>query len=82
MAPGIHAIAEAKFVGLSDVTVPAGGLAGNLAGGKASGVIAQWTPVATSDGHFVVFDVPQAREQAAQFCRNLADDPIGKVPAP
>ncbi len=34
-----------------------------------------------SDGHFVVFDVPACANQAAQFLRNLADDPKGKVPA-
>jgi predicted esterase len=81
-APGVRAVVEMAFAGLGDVTVPATGLAGNLAGGKASGVLAQWQPPATSDGHFVVFDVPQARAQAAGFCKNLADDPIGKVPAP
>jgi hypothetical protein len=43
-------------------------------------VLAQFLPPA-SDGHFVVFDVPAAREMAAQFCRNLADDPHGRVPA-
>ncbi len=82
MAPGVRPIAEAAFAGLVDVTVPAAGLAGNLAGGKASGVLAQWSPPGKTDGHFVVFNVPQARAQAAAFCKNLADDPVGKVPAP
>lgn len=80
-SPGVHPLIESAFSGLGDVTVPAGGLSGNLAGGLASGVLAQFTPVAGSDGHFVVFDVPQARAQAAGFCRNLADDPHGRVPA-
>jgi hypothetical protein len=82
MAPGIHPVAEMAFVGLGDVQIPASGLAGNLAGGKASGVLAQWTPPPTSDGHFVVFKVPQARAQAAAFCKALADEPSGRVPAP
>jgi predicted esterase len=82
MAPGIHTVREAAFSGLADVTIPAGGLSGNLADGQASGVLAQFTPPATSDGHFVIFNVPEARAQAAGFCRNLADDPRGRVPAP
>ncbi len=81
-APGIHPVAEAAFGDLGDVTVPAGGLSGNLAGGLASGVLAQFVPPPNVDGHFVVFDVPAAHDEAAGFCRNLADDPHGRVPAP
>jgi hypothetical protein len=29
-----------------------------------------------------VYDVPAAKDQAAQFCRNLFDDPVGRIPAP
>jgi hypothetical protein len=82
MTPGVRPIVEAGYGGIADVTIPASGLQGNIGGGMASGVLAQWVPPATSDGHFVVFDVPQARAQAAQFCRNLADDPKGRVPPP
>jgi len=64
------------------VTILPGGLSGNLADGDASGVLAQWAPAPQSDGHFVVFDVPEARAQAAGFLRRLADDPRGGVPAP
>lgn len=80
--PGVREISYATWVGLGDVTVPSGGLAGNLFGGEASGVVAQFPPVSGSDGHFVVFDVPTARKQAAYFLRNLIDDPKGKVPFP
>jgi predicted esterase len=80
MAPGIKVVREAEFSGIADVTIPSDGLSGNLAGGQASGVLAQFTPAAKSDGHFVIFDVPAARAQAAGFCRNLADDPKGRVP--
>lgn len=66
---------------LSTLSVPADGMSGNLAGGKASGVLAQWQP-SGGDGHFVVFDVPEATNQAAHFLRNLADDPAGSVPPP
>ena len=81
VAPGIHTVVEASFVGLSDVTIPADGLTGNLAAGQATGILAQFTPKTGSDGHFVVFDIPAARNGAAQFCANLAVDPVGKVPS-
>ena len=91
MTPTVHPIVEASWSHLGTVTIPAGGLSGNLAGGKASGVIAQFKPSCSTDtvpcpdpnndGHFVVFDVPQCHEQAAQFCQNLAANPIGNVPA-
>jgi hypothetical protein len=82
MAPGIKEVPEARWDGLSDVTIPAGGITGNLAGGTATGVLAQWIPKPGSDGHFVVFDIPAARTQAATFLENLAADPKGRVPAP
>ena len=82
MKPVIHMVSEAAFAGLDPVAIPVEGLSGNLAGGMASGVLAQWAPPKGSDGHFVVYDVPAARDQAAQFCRNLFDDPIGRIPAP
>ncbi len=90
MSPPIHPIVEASWSGLGTVTIPPGGLSGNLAGGKASGLLAQFKPSCATmtipcpdpggDGHFVVFDVPQCHEQAAQFCENLAANPLGNVP--
>ena len=80
--PDERAIVEGQWGGPKPVTIPAGGISGNLADGKASGVLGQWAVPSDSDGHFVVFDVPQARLQAAQFLRNLADDPHGRVPTP
>jgi hypothetical protein len=80
--PDQRAIAEGQWGGPVPVMVPAAGISGNLAEGKASGVLGQWAVPADSDGHFVVFDVPRARLQAAQFLRNLADDPHGRVPTP
>ncbi len=81
-APGLWPIREAKFAGLGDVTVPPEGLSGNLANGKASGVLAQFAPKPGSDGHFVAYDIPEARSQIVKFLRNLADDPKGKVSPP
>jgi hypothetical protein len=76
--PGVHTIAEAAFGGLGDVTIPSGGLSGNLANGQVTGVLGQFVPT-TSDGHFVVFDVPACHKQAAQFLQALAADPKGMV---
>jgi hypothetical protein len=80
--PGVRAVVEAGWAGIADVAIPAEGLRGNFAGGAASGVLAQFAPAAGRDGHFVVFNVPQARAQAAAFLANLAADPKGRVPAP
>ena len=43
--------------------------------------LAQWAPVA-NDGHFVVFDIPGARQQANSFLFDLIANPIGRVSAP
>lgn len=80
--PMIHPFDEDAWAGITALTIAAGGLSGNLADGLASGVLAQWPASQASDGHFVVFDIPAAKEQSAQFLRNLADDPKGNVPPP
>ena len=78
--PVSHTIVEASWSGLTPVTIPAGGLAGNLAGGDASGVLAQWVPV--NEGHFVIYEIPAAMTQVSGFLENLAADPKGRVPKP
>ncbi len=80
--PFEHAIPQLAWGGPQPVMVPAGGLSGDVAGGAASGILAQWAVPAGTDGHFVVFDVPAARNQAAQFNANLAANPKGLVPPP
>ena len=80
--PDQHAIPQLAWGGPQPVMVPAAGLSGNLASGGASGILAQWKVPAGDDGHFVVFDVVAAREQAAQFLKNLAANPVGQVPPP
>lgn len=50
---------------------PVTGLKQNLAQMQATGGIAQWAPAPNSDGHFVVFRVAGAREQAAWFIHTL-----------
>ena len=80
--PGVHAVVEAGWAGIADLTVPKEGLSGNIGDGRASGVLAQFVPAAGRDGHFVVFNDAKARGQAAAFLANLAADPKGRVPAP
>jgi hypothetical protein len=81
--PLIFPIVGAEFdAALAPVTIPAKGLSGNLAGGKASGVLAQWEAAKASDGHFVIYDIPRAMTQCAGFVRNFMDEPAGRVPAP
>ena len=78
-SPPVRLPPDAAWGGLDEVTIPPGGLSGNLAGGNASGVLAQFDP-GDGEGHFVVFDIPAATRQAASFLRNLADEPHGRVP--
>jgi hypothetical protein len=80
--PIIHPISELAWSSLEPVLIPPDGLSGNLAQGLASGVLAQWEAARASDGHFVIYDIPQAMAQASGFVRNLMDDPKGRVPAP
>ena len=80
-APFIHTIAEESWGGLMPITVTSdAGISGNLADGGASGILAQFLPPPGDDGHFVFFDVPACRLQAAQFAARLAADPKGCVP--
>lgn len=80
--PSQWPIPELAWGGPGTVEIPASGLSGNLAGGKATGVLAQWPVPADSDGHFVVFRVAEARSQASKFLRSLSDDPKGQVSQP
>ncbi|MEZ4220079.1 MAG: hypothetical protein R3B13_04050 [Polyangiaceae bacterium] len=81
--PVIHPPLEAQFdPSLAAVAIPKAGLTGNLADGKASGVLAQWEAAKASDGHFVIYDIPEAMDQCAEFMRNLMAEPAGRVPAP
>jgi len=75
-------IPQLAWGGVQPVRIPAGGLSGDIGAGHASGVLAQWAVPLDDDGHFVVFDVPAAQEQAAQFLENLAANPQGRVPPP
>jgi hypothetical protein len=78
--PIVHPVMEESWGGIGSVAVADGGLSGNLAGGQASGLLAQFVPAVGIDGHFVFFNVPECRLQAAQFAANLAANPVGRIP--
>lgn len=80
--PNQHDIAELQWGGPRPLAIPDNGLTGNLAGGKATGVLTQWAVPPGDDGHFVIFDVYPARVQSLQFLQNLAANPVGLVPPP
>lgn len=80
--PGVRSVIEARWAGIADVSIPNDGISGNIGDGRASGVLAQFVPAAGRDGHFVVFNDPRARGQAAAFLANLGADAKGRVPAP
>ncbi len=82
MSPVQFPVPELTMGGGGTVEIAAAGLRGNLGGGLATGVLAQWAPPAGKDGHFVVFDVPQAEQQVVGFLRSLADGSPGTIPAP
>jgi hypothetical protein len=73
--PVIRDIPElTQVAGIAPMDAP---VSGNAAGGKATVALAQFDGwPATSDGHFVVFDVPAARSMAAKFCASLLSDPV------
>lgn len=79
-SPYVFLPRDALYGGLEPTLVPPGGLVGNLAEGRASGILSQFQPTG-SDGHFVAFDVQLAETQVASFLEALADDPRGRVPA-
>ncbi|MEZ4312026.1 MAG: hypothetical protein R3F14_28705 [Polyangiaceae bacterium] len=80
--PAQRALEQNAWGDPQPVTVPPEGITGNLGGGNASGVLAQWPISPGDDGHFVVFDDPDAFDQACEFEKSLAADPKGHVPAP
>ncbi len=56
--------------------------AGNLAGGTATGFLMQFAPAPNRDGHFVLFDVREARSVAGSFLTSVAKDGIGAYSPP
>lgn len=54
------------------------GISGNLANGQATGALVQWAPF-DGEGHFVIFDIDPARDQAARFIRSVSDAFPGSI---
>lgn len=79
LLPGTRPVAHQGVLAMADVSLPPGGLAGNLGEGRATGALAQYAPVGSSDGHFVVFDSPEARALSASFLEELMRDRRGKL---
>jgi hypothetical protein len=90
LLPMVRSIPEYAYSQLSPVQVTPTGLAGNLAGGRATGALVQWEPPAAPDGgtasdydaHFVIFNVRAAYTQAAVFLRSFVSEPLGRIPPP
>ena len=83
LLPGTKPFPESSWsIGPGVETLTAAGIMGNLRDGAATGVLAQFAVPDGSDGHFVVFDVPEARTQSTAFLRSLSEGTIGKVSLP
>jgi predicted esterase len=77
LSPVVFDVPEiTKLDGVAPVMGP---LKGNAAGGKATVALAQFTPPAGVDGHFVVFDVPKAKATAASFCQSLLTEDVPTI---
>ncbi|MEZ4366292.1 MAG: hypothetical protein R2939_08375 [Kofleriaceae bacterium] len=74
VAPAVEVLEGLTLRGRTPQPPP---LAGNLAGTTVA--VAQYT---SSEGHFVVFDVPAARTQSTQFLATLAATGVATVVAP
>ncbi|MBZ0238480.1 MAG: hypothetical protein K8M05_39570 [Deltaproteobacteria bacterium] len=74
VGPAIEPIEGLALLGRAELTAP---VSGNLGGTTA--VIIQYEAT-DSDGHFVVFDVAQARRQSTQFLSTLASTGTATVP--
>ncbi len=76
LQPAVRDVEIAAWSKLEPVALPQ---RGNLANGRATGGLAQFAPSGTSDGHFVVFTVPEARALYSKFLRTLSDDGKGQL---
>jgi len=57
-------------------------ITGNVAGGQATGVLLEYTAPAGDDGHFVVFDVPDAVAQSNRFLASHAATGTARLDPP
>jgi len=57
-------------------------ITGNVAGGQATGVLLEYTAPSGHDGHFVVFDVPDAIAQSNRFLASHAATGVARLDPP
>ena len=57
-------------------------ITGNVAGGQATGVLLEYTAPPNDDGHFVVFDVPDAIRQSNRFLATAAAGGAARLDPP
>jgi hypothetical protein len=67
--PILQPVEGYDLTGLASMTPP---LSMNLASGMATGGWQQFTMAAGSDGHFVIFDIPEARDRSSAFLGSYA----------
>lgn len=77
LQPALHPVNGYALTRLAEVSAP---VRLNLASGTATGAWQQFDMARHSDGHFVVFDLPAARDRAAAFLGSYAHD-TGSVPS-
>ena len=77
VAPVVQDVPGLDLRGRSTVQAP---VSGNLEG--VTVVFTQYREVADSDGHFVVFEVPEAEKQSAEFLGTLARDGAATLVTP
>ncbi len=75
--PTLHPVNGYSLNHLAEATAP---LRLNLAGGTTTGAWQQFDMARRSDGHFVVFDIPAARDRAAAFLGSYAHA-TGSIPS-
>jgi predicted esterase len=75
VAPLLEPIPGLDLTGRAPVARP---VAGNVAGGAATGVLAQYS-AGGGEGHFVLFRVAQAQRDHVRFLRNHARDGVARL---
>jgi hypothetical protein len=64
---------------LAGTTAGTAPIVGNVAGGAATGVVCEYQAPAGDDGHFVVFDVPEARAAYSRFLATAMRDGVATL---
>jgi hypothetical protein len=72
----LETIVGMDLAGTATGTAP---IVGNVADGAATGVICEYQAAAGNDGHFVVFDVPEARAAYSRFLATAMRDGVATL---